>query len=37
MEAADREEPLPDGMRSLKSSVAMLRGLYGFEGYPGNA
>ena len=33
MEAAEREEPLPDGMRSLKSSVAMLRGLYGFEGY----
>ncbi len=33
MEAAERAEPLPDGMRSLKSSVAMLRGLYGFEGY----
>jgi LuxR family transcriptional regulator, maltose regulon positive regulatory protein len=33
MEAAGRAEPLPDGMRSLKSSVALLRGLYGFEGY----
>jgi LuxR family maltose regulon positive regulatory protein len=33
IEVAQREEPLPDGMRSLKSSVAMLRGVFGFEGY----
>ncbi len=33
MEAAERAEPLPDGMRSLKSSVALLRGVFGFEGY----
>ncbi|MGH7734237.1 MAG: hypothetical protein ACREOE_11200, partial [Gemmatimonadales bacterium] len=32
IEAAQREEPLPDGMRSLKSSVALLRGVFGFEG-----
>jgi LuxR family transcriptional regulator, maltose regulon positive regulatory protein len=24
--------PLPDGMRSLKSSAALLRGIYGFDG-----
>ena len=33
MEAAQGEEPLPDGMQSLKSSVALLRGVFGFEGY----
>jgi LuxR family maltose regulon positive regulatory protein len=33
IEAAPRAEPLPDGMRSLKSSVALLRGVFGFEGY----
>ena len=32
IEAAQREDPLPDGMRSLKSSAALLRGLFGFEG-----
>jgi ATP/maltotriose-dependent transcriptional regulator MalT len=32
IEAAKREELLPDGMRSLKSSVALLRGVFGFEG-----
>jgi LuxR family maltose regulon positive regulatory protein len=32
MEAADDEGPLPDGMRSLKSSAALLRGVNGFEG-----
>jgi LuxR family maltose regulon positive regulatory protein len=32
IEAAQHEEPLPDGMRSLKSSVALLRGVFGFEG-----
>ena len=30
---ANRAEPLPDGMRSLQSSVALLRGVYGFDGY----
>jgi LuxR family transcriptional regulator, maltose regulon positive regulatory protein len=33
IEASSRAEPLPDGMRSLKSSVALLRGVFGFEGY----
>ena len=33
MEAAQDEEPLPDGMQSLKSSVALLRGVFGLEGY----
>ncbi len=32
IEAADHPGPLPDGMRSLKSSVALLRGVYGFDG-----
>ena len=33
MEAAQGEQPLPDGMQSLKSSVALLRGFFGFGGY----
>jgi len=33
MAAARSEEPLPDGMRSLRSSAALLRGVFGFEGY----
>jgi LuxR family maltose regulon positive regulatory protein len=33
IEAASRAGSLPDGMRSLKSSVALLRGVFGFEGY----
>lgn len=32
VEAADYPGPLPDGMQSLKSSAAMLRGVYGFDG-----
>lgn len=32
MAAARHEEPLPDGIRSLKSSVALLRCVYGFDG-----
>jgi LuxR family transcriptional regulator, maltose regulon positive regulatory protein len=32
IEAADDPGPLPDGMASLQSSVAMLRGVFGFEG-----
>jgi LuxR family maltose regulon positive regulatory protein len=32
IEAADYPGPLPDGMRSLKSSAAMLRGVFGFDG-----
>ncbi len=31
--AASNAAALPDGMRSLKSSVALLRGVFGFEGY----
>jgi LuxR family maltose regulon positive regulatory protein len=31
--AAPSAAALPDGMRSLKSSVALLRGVFGFEGY----
>ena len=30
--AAQGPEPLPDGMRSLRFSVALLRGTYGFDG-----
>ena len=30
--AAQGPEPLPDGMRSLRSSAALLRGTYGFDG-----
>jgi LuxR family maltose regulon positive regulatory protein len=32
IEAGGHEGPLPDGMRSLKSSAALLRGVYGFNG-----
>ena len=33
METGPRDEPLPDGMRSLTSSAALLRSMHGFEGY----
>jgi LuxR family maltose regulon positive regulatory protein len=33
MDAAEHEGPLPDGMRSLQSSAALLRSLYGFDGF----
>jgi LuxR family maltose regulon positive regulatory protein len=33
VESADDGGPLPDGMRSLKSSAAMLRGAVGFDGF----
>ncbi len=32
MAAGHHEGPLPDGMRSLKSSAALLRGTFGFDG-----
>ena len=32
IETGDHEGPLPDGMRSLKSSAALLRGVFGFDG-----
>jgi LuxR family transcriptional regulator, maltose regulon positive regulatory protein len=32
LEASDYSGPLPDGMRSLESSAALLRGVHGFEG-----
>jgi LuxR family transcriptional regulator, maltose regulon positive regulatory protein len=32
MQAGKREESLPDGMRSLTSSAALLRGAFGFDG-----
>ncbi|HEV8277329.1 MAG TPA: LuxR C-terminal-related transcriptional regulator [Streptosporangiaceae bacterium] len=32
IEAADHPGPLPDGMHSLRSSAALLRGVHGFEG-----
>jgi LuxR family transcriptional regulator, maltose regulon positive regulatory protein len=32
IEAGDHPGPLPDGMASLQSSAAMLRGVFGFEG-----
>lgn len=32
IEAAPDDGPLPDGMRSLKSSAALLRAVYGFDG-----
>jgi LuxR family transcriptional regulator, maltose regulon positive regulatory protein len=32
IEAAQSAEPLPDGIRSLKSSAALLRGVFGFDG-----
>ena len=33
IEAGQRTEPLPDGIRSLRSSAALLRSVYGFDGY----
>ena len=33
METGPGDEPLPDGMRSLRSSVALLRSIYGFDGF----
>ena len=33
MEAAPSKERLPDGMRSLRFSVALLHGIYGFDGF----
>jgi LuxR family maltose regulon positive regulatory protein len=32
IEAGHHDGPLPDGIRSLESSAALLRGVYGFEG-----
>ena len=32
IETGKDDGPLPDGMRSLRSSAAMLRGVYGFDG-----
>jgi LuxR family maltose regulon positive regulatory protein len=32
LESADHDGPLPDGIRSLKSSAALLRGCFGFDG-----
>ena len=32
IETGEHEGPLPDGMRSLKSSAALLRSAFGFEG-----
>jgi LuxR family transcriptional regulator, maltose regulon positive regulatory protein len=32
IEAGGREGPLPDGIRSLESSAALLRGVFGFDG-----
>jgi len=32
IEAGGQPGPLPDGMRSFKSSAALLRGVYGFDG-----
>ena len=32
IEAADHHGPLPDGIQSLRSSAALLRGVHGFEG-----
>ena len=32
IETAGRDGPLPDGMRSLKSSAALLHGVFGFDG-----
>jgi LuxR family transcriptional regulator, maltose regulon positive regulatory protein len=33
LDAARHEGPLPDGMRSLQSSAALLRSVYGFDGF----
>jgi LuxR family transcriptional regulator, maltose regulon positive regulatory protein len=32
IEAAEHDGPLPDGVRSLQSSAALLKGTFGFEG-----
>ncbi|MDX6393744.1 MAG: hypothetical protein QOJ73_4807 [Streptosporangiaceae bacterium] len=32
LESADHDGPLPDGIQSLKSSAALLRGCFGFDG-----
>jgi LuxR family maltose regulon positive regulatory protein len=32
LESADHDGPLPDGIRSLRSSAALLRGCFGFDG-----
>ncbi|MGE5292645.1 MAG: LuxR C-terminal-related transcriptional regulator [Micromonosporaceae bacterium] len=32
LEAGQHDGPLPDGMRSLKSSASLLRGTFGFDG-----
>jgi LuxR family maltose regulon positive regulatory protein len=32
VEAAEDDSPLPDGIRSLKSSAALLKGTFGFDG-----
>lgn len=32
MAAAHSDEPLPDGIRSLRSSAALLQGVFGFDG-----
>ena len=32
IEAAEHDGPLPDGLRSLRSSAALLKGTFGFEG-----
>jgi LuxR family transcriptional regulator, maltose regulon positive regulatory protein len=32
IDAADQEGPLPDGIQSLRSSAALLRSVFGFEG-----
>lgn len=32
IDAADHDGPLPDGIQSLKSSAALLRSVFGFEG-----
>jgi LuxR family transcriptional regulator, maltose regulon positive regulatory protein len=34
IETGRHDGPLPDGIRSLKSSAALLRGVYGFDGLP---
>jgi LuxR family maltose regulon positive regulatory protein len=34
VDAGEYEGPLPDGIRSLTSSAALLRGTFGFEGIP---
>jgi LuxR family maltose regulon positive regulatory protein len=34
IDSGHHEGPLPDGMKSLQSSAAMLRGVFGFDGLP---